>query len=87
MSIGLASKGDLYFLKSLSVNDFESLWQYACAKESGKATSGQETSLLDENAVEASLGNTSLFREVRQDDQKRKRRESQETTEKNDATK
>lgn len=84
--VGLTSNGNLYFLKSLSLNDFKNLWQYAYAKERGKTTSDQDSPLLDENMFQASLGNTSLLPEEAQGNLKHKRRESQETTEQNDAT-
>ncbi|GFY92396.1 hypothetical protein Acr_08g0007920 [Actinidia rufa] len=53
-----ASRVILYFLKSMSVSSFETLWQHACVKEKGKATNAERASMLYENVIEASLGNT-----------------------------
>ena len=58
LPVDFASRVILYFFKSLSVDDFETLWQYACVKEKGKATNAEKASMLYENVVEASLGNT-----------------------------
>ncbi|THG22624.1 hypothetical protein TEA_015933 [Camellia sinensis var. sinensis] len=54
-------------------------------KKRGKATrSAQRAPVLDENVVEASLGDTSSFREVTRDCKKRKRKEPEKTHELND---
>ncbi|XP_057497390.1 two-component response regulator ORR24-like [Actinidia eriantha] len=53
-----ASRVMLYFLKSMSVSSFETLWQHACVKEKGKSTNAERASMLYENVIEASLGNT-----------------------------
>ncbi|KAI8025116.1 Two-component response regulator ARR11 [Camellia lanceoleosa] len=64
VSMDLDGGGKLHFLKSLSVNDLKTLWQCENEKERGKATSAQRAPVLDENVVEASLGDRSSFREV-----------------------
>ncbi|PSS24343.1 Two-component response regulator like [Actinidia chinensis var. chinensis] len=63
-----ASRVILYFLKSMSVSSFETLWQHACVKEKGKATNAERASMLYENVIEESLGNTPEQTEVTADD-------------------
>ncbi|KAA8515995.1 hypothetical protein F0562_019174 [Nyssa sinensis] len=90
VSRGLSSGVTLYFVKSLSMNDNNNLWQYTYEREKGKMVASEQ---LVDNAQRASapvvgagIGNTSSVGEVTRNYQKRKRKEPKETSEKNEVS-
>ncbi|KAL6963845.1 hypothetical protein U1Q18_034851 [Sarracenia purpurea var. burkii] len=78
VSSAFTNGAKLYFVKSLRVEEFKNLWQYAYATERGKLVNARE------NVVEASLG-MQQFQDLTQNLQKdNNRRQPKETREQND---